>query len=135
MLFKRCSRCNKRIPAGTQCDCKSQRHKKLKSDVKDVSFYDTDEWKKLRKRAKRHFFGLDFYAFYVYGRIEFGRTAHHIVPIEMDSSRKADFDNLIYLSESSHREIHSLYKRECEKYIKLLFELRERFEREFYPGG
>lgn len=135
MIYKRCSLCGKRIPTSSRCDCKDQRHKKLKSDNNDTSFYDTNEWKELRNRAKKYFFGLDFYAFYVYGLIEFGRTAHHIIPIEMDSSRKADFDNLIYVSECSHREIHSLYKRECEKYIKLILELRERFVREFHPGG
>lgn len=133
MIYKRCSLCNKRIPSGSLCDCKKNRHQTIKSDKTD-SFYDSKTWKRLRKKAKKYYFGLDFYAFYVYGLLIEGRTVHHIVPLEVDEALKTDFENLIYVSESSHREIHSLLENDYDATVKLLQQIRKRFIRDFYGG-
>lgn len=133
MIYKRCSRCGKRIPSGSTCDCKQKRHQKLK-DEKSESFYNTSTWKKLRNQAKKYYFGLDFYAFYVHGRIELGRTAHHIVPVDVDEDLKAEFENLIYVSESSHREIHSLLENDYDATVEFVKQIRARFENDFYGG-
>ncbi len=133
MIYKRCSLCNKRIPSGSNCDCKKKRHQKLK-DEKSESFYDSKTWKRLRKEVKKYYFGLDFYAFYVHGLLVEGRTAHHIVPLEVDEALKTDFENLIYVSESSHREIHFLLENDYEETVVFIQQLRERFVREFHRG-
>lgn len=133
MIYKRCGFCNKRIPSGSTCDCKKKRHQRIKSE-KNSSFYDTKTWRNLRKQTKKFYFGLDFYAFYVYGLLIEGRTAHHIVPVEVDEALKDDFENLIYLSESSHREIHSLLENDYEATVKFIRKIRERFVRDFYRG-
>lgn len=133
MIYKRCSFCNKRIPSGSICDCKKKRHQKLKYE-KNKSFYDTKTWKKLRNQVKKFYFGLDFYAFFVHGILIEGRTAHHIVPLEVDEALKTDFENLIYVSESSHREIHSLLENDYEATVSFLRQVRERFVREFHRG-
>ena len=88
----------------------------------------------MRKKAKKYYFGLDFYAFYVYGLLIEGRTVHHIVPLEVDEALKTDFENLIYVSESSHREIHSLLENDYDATVKLLQQIRKRFIRDFYGG-
>lgn len=133
MIYKRCSFCNKRIPSGSKCDCKKKRHQTLKSD-KSESFYDTKEWKRIRKDVEKYFFSLDFYAFYVHGLLVEGRTAHHIVPLEVDEALKFDFENLIYVSESSHREIHFLLENDYEATVDFIRQIRERFVRDFYRG-
>lgn len=133
MIYKRCGFCKKRIPAGSKCDCKKKRHHKLK-DEKSESFYDSKTWKRLRKVVKKFYFGLDFYAFYVHGLLVEGRTAHHIVPLEVDEALKTKFENLIYVSESSHREIHFLLENDYEATVAFIQQIRERFVREFHRG-
>lgn len=133
MIYKRCSFCNKRIPSGSKCDCKKKRHQKQKCE-KSESFYNTKEWKKIRKDVKKYFFSLDFYAFYVHGLLVEGRTAHHIVPLEVDEALKLDFGNLIYVSESSHREIHFLLENDYEGTVAFLQQVRDRFVCDFYRG-
>ena len=133
MIYKRCGYCNKRLPSGSKCDCKKKRHQRLK-ETKTASFYDSNEWKRIRNNVKKYFFSLDFYAFYVYGLVIEGRTTHHIVPLEVDEALKTDFENLIYVSESSHREIHFLLENDYEKTVTLLRKIRERFVHDFYRG-
>lgn len=133
MIYKRCGFCNKRIPLGSKCDCKKKRHQTLKSDKKD-SFYSSNEWKKIRKDVKKYFFSLDFYAFYVHGLVIEGRIAHHIVPLEVDEALKLNFENLIYVSESSHREIHFLLENDYEATVNFIRQIRDRFVCDFYRG-
>lgn len=53
--------------------------------------------------------GIDLYQYYKYNRLVQGRLAHHIQPLEDAPSLAYDLDNLIWLSDASHHEIHALY--------------------------
>lgn len=50
-IYKRCSRCGKRILSGTNCSCYTDRHKQYKkerTDIKEQKLYNSSEWKKIR---------------------------------------------------------------------------------------
>ena len=113
MISKYCDRCHKKLKVGERCGCTE----KLKADEKrdytnhhSDSFYSSTEWQKAREQCKILCCGLDLYSLYVKGVIEYGFTVHHIVPIDVDRKLRLTQSNLIYLTESNHRLIHSLYK-------------------------
>lgn len=134
-IFKRCSRCGKRIPSGSKCSCKSKRYKeedKYKTNSKEKNFYSSDEWQRLRDKAREFFFGIDIYSYYNEGIIEYGQTVHHVIPIKIEWSKRNEFDNLIYLTESNHRQLH--YRMEHGEYDIVLDEVYtviERFKKDF----
>lgn len=115
MIYKRCSRCGKRIPEGTSCEtCRRQRHREYnqsRADSKRAAFYFSEQWKIVRKLAAERFLYLDIYSLFVYKKIEYGETVHHIVPPEDDWSLRSDKYNLIYLTESNHQTLHNRMKK------------------------
>lgn len=113
MIWKRCSRCKKRIPAGAVCECmqniKRERDKiydKEKRNKKLTAFYASESWIKVRDECRAYYCGLDMYELYHNNRIVYGRIAHHIVPIRDDWNKRYDADNLIYLSDVTHQYVH-----------------------------
>lgn len=139
-IYKRCSRCGKRILEGTKCECIKSRHKEYKryrNDIKEESFYSSNAWINLRDSLKDRYKDLDIYSYYILNKIEYGQTMHHIEELKDNWSRKLDKDNVIYLAESNHQLIHKLYKESEEKKqeaMKLLFELVDRYKKEFLKG-
>jgi len=112
-IVKRCSRCNKRIPSGSKCDCKQKRYKEYDKDKKtskESQFYKTAEWLAAREKAIYNCGGMDLYSLYVLKRIEYGQTVHHIEPLEERWELRVDGGNLIYLTESNHRVLHNAMK-------------------------
>lgn len=129
-IYKRCSKCNKRILHSEQCKCNSKRYREYKTT--DLNkFYFTKEWKQVKKTTKEFYYGLDIYSLYTYGIIEYGYTVHHIEPLENAYEKRLCQDNLIYLTESNHRIIHKLLEVEYHKTVKLLKDMRKRFEKEY----
>ena len=65
MIYKRCSRCGKRIGASKMCSCLKDRHKeykKYRKDTKEQDFYAKEkEWKPFRNTMVEHYKGLDVY--------------------------------------------------------------------------
>lgn len=109
-IYKRCSRCRKRLLEGTKCDCQKLRYKEYDKDklnTKEKKFYSSGSWEKIKDSVKSRFKGIDIYSYYVLSKIEFGQTVHHIEPIKDKWERRLDIDNLIYLSESNHRLLHN----------------------------
>ncbi len=113
VISKYCDRCHKKLKIGEKCECSE----KLKADEKrdytnyhSDSFYGSTDWQRAREQCKTLCCGLDLYSLYVKGVIEYGSTVHHIVPIDVDRKLRLTQSNLIYLTESNHRLIHSLYK-------------------------
>lgn len=136
-LYKRCSRCGKRIAVGSSCTCTNKRHTATRRQVSDKEnkFYSSAEWKKLRQQAIDYYFALDIYSYYKNNLIEFGETVHHIIPIREDFDKRNDIKNLIFLTESNHQRIHELMKKSEAEKIKILNELKmlqNRFAVEFY---
>lgn len=112
MIYKRCSRCGKRIEAGQTCECVKQRHKeynKYSRNKISSEFYDSVNWKRIREYIKNKYDGIDVYAYVVFGQIEQATLVHHIVEIEDDKSQALVERNLIPVSVSSHNLIHQAY--------------------------
>lgn len=117
-IYKRCSRCGKRIPAGSSCSCIKQRHKeydKYLRDEKSKRFYHSNEWITARDKAMELDEGIDVYAYMTRGEILAADTVHHIIPLRDDWKKRVSSDNLISLSHSSHSAIEMLYTKEKEK--------------------
>lgn len=136
-IYKRCSRCNKRILEGTKCECEKQRHKeykKYRTDFKEQSFYSDPNWLVMKAKAKQRFKGMDIYSYYILGIVEYGQTVHHIETIKDNWDRRLDIDNLVYLTESNHRKLHKLYDKDGytkKETMDILYNLVKRFIEEF----
>ena len=139
-IYKRCSRCGKRLLEGTQCECRKARHKEYKryrKDSKEQSFYSSNAWLSIKEILKDRYKELDIYSYYVLNKIEYGQTMHHIEELKDNWGRRLDRDNIIYLTESNHQLIHKLYRESPKKKketMQLLFELVERYKKEFCEG-
>lgn len=137
-IYKRCSRCGRRIEVSSKCSCVDKRYAEQRKAVnkdRENKFYFTQEWKDVRQIAIDRYFALDIYSYYIDGIIEFGETVHHIVPLKDDWNKRIDIKNLIFLTESNHQKIHSMMKQseaEKRKIIAQLEMLVNRFRTEFY---
>lgn len=109
-----CPRCrtvysysSKECPLG--CNKKNKResnkvYDKCQREHKD--FYDSLAWKKLREACKNRFSGICIWTLYKHKRMVKGKIAHHIVPVEIKKELALNIDNLLYVSDEAHREIH-----------------------------
>ena len=138
-LYKRCSRCGKRLPYNGNCSCSSKRYKDediYNQGDKTKKFYKSRSWQKAREQAIAATYGLDIYSLYELGIIEYGATVHHIIPIREDWDKRNDINNLIYLTDSNHQLIHALLaeKSSHDEIIRKLMEIKREFS-EFYGKG
>lgn len=108
MIYKRCSRCHKRIPAGTTCECARNREYTHAEGIKKQ--YHTERWKQIRRIVMSRYTGIDVYALYKHNRIVYADTVHHIDPTSENPNRFYDLSNLVPVSNDSHKEIHREYK-------------------------
>lgn len=142
--MKLCPKCNKKIAASLKyCDeCKAKWEKQKKNDVKfydnnlrkNKDVYHDSRWIKLTGLCKARFIGLDIYSYYVLGERKYGSLSHHIETVEENKKRAFDLENLIYVSDESHRAIHKAYNEgEYSKKVmqRLLFSLIERWKKEY----
>ena len=112
MIYKRCSRCGKRIESGKTCECVKQRHKeydKYSRDKEAKSFYNSPNWLRMRQHILNKYDNLDVYAYVLYGQIEVATTVHHIVELREDKTQALVEQNLIPVSSSTHNLIHTAY--------------------------
>ena len=141
----KCTHCGKKYRYGSECDCSGKieaqkRREKYYDKVvrnKDKSrLYHSKKWKDLTEQCKLKFYGLDIYEYYKYGNITQGLLSHHIIEVDDDDNRVFDLSNLMYLTVSSHNEIHSMYNKSKEHKRKMqeyLFSIINRFENEYTP--
>ena len=60
-----------------------------------------------------------------------GRLSHHIIPVEEDMAHALDINNLIWVSDHSHRLIHEAYsrsdeeKRKMQSFLKKIIDFRQ----------
>lgn len=112
MIYKRCSRCGKRLEAGQTCECVKQRHKeydRLARDKDAAKFYSSASWKRMRQYILDKYDSIDVYAYILYGQIEKADTVHHIIELKDDKSQALVEQNLIPVSSSTHNIIHASY--------------------------
>lgn len=115
MLKKLCSKCGAAMNqgVGSLCGACSATHQKYYDKYKrsNKGFYKTREWRVLTALCKARFNGLDAYEYFVNKRVMKGVVSHHIIPVEDDISLAHDPNNLIYLSNATHKRIHVLYEK------------------------
>ena len=132
-IYKRCSRCGKRIPSGTSCPCIKTRHKeydKYSRDKKCKQFYASREWRAIRSATIEIDDGMDVYLFMTEGKLVAADTVHHIIPLQDDWQRRLDMDNLMSLSHDTHSMIEQMYRKDktgtAKKLQKMLLEYRNK---------
>ena len=69
---------------------------------------------------------MDIISYFEDREIVYGETVHHIVPVKEDWSRRYAVDNLIYLTEQHHQQVHESMKagkvKEVQQYLRGLIE-------------
>ena len=91
---------------------KQYKSKRLKDEEqrKYQSFYNSDDWKRVRSSIISAYMGMDIVEYYTTGRVIAGERVHHIVELNEDWNSRLDVSNLIYLTEQNHRKIHAIYE-------------------------
>ena len=138
MIYKRCSRCGKRIQSGSKCGCQKERHREydhFSRDKKAKDFYGSGEWEKAREEALEADGGIDVYLYMTRGEIVVADMVHHITPLRDDWNRRVDVDNLMSLSSATHSLIENLYKQNKQKTMEELYKMLERFRQQVRAGG
>lgn len=141
MALKKLCRCGKIIDYTdkycVECTNKHLQEKKDTNKYYDINhrknkdIYSDTIWRKLTEICKNKFNGIDIYSLFVYNKLVYGSLSHHIVEVDEDKNRIYDISNLIYVSDASHREIHSAYNkggRVKKDMQELLFSLITRYE-------
>lgn len=145
MALKKLCRCGKLIDYGQRycSDCepkikqeRAERHKyydTYQRNKRAAAFYNSPEWLATRAYVLAKYKGLDLYAFFMFKKITPANTAHHIVELSDDWSRRLDIKNLFPTSEGNHNVIDGLYRRDKEGTQQMLRELLEIWDKEY--GG
>lgn len=121
--------------------CKEKRNKLRNQDYdlynrdkESTKIYKSKQWGKLTQQCKSRFNGLDIYQLYKYNKIVKGELSHHIKEVKEDKNRVYDISNLIYVSNKSHAEIHTAYKKSKEDKLAMqayLFKIVQRYKEEY----
>ncbi len=127
MIIKYCDRCKKKLRIGERCSCAYKFDHKI---CMEDDFYRSREWLTARKKCIELCCGLDLYSLHQ-GRVECGFTVHHIRPLRLSPELSLSQSNLIYLTESNHKLIHSMYEHgQYENTAVLLLKLKKDFIQE-----
>lgn len=113
-IYKRCSRCGKRIEAGTTCQCLKDRHKeydKYSRDRRSKQYYNSREWETVREHVLQLDEGIDVYVYMTQGIVIRADTVHHIVPLKENWNLRSNEDNLISLNHDTHSMIEQQYRK------------------------
>lgn len=100
-------------------------------EKKYTSFYNSDEWERVRELILTTYHGIDIYAYYIDKETILANTVHHIVEVRDDWDKRLESINLFPTTESNHIKIHQLYKKDKKGTQKLLMQLLDRFRVEF----
>ncbi len=141
-IYKRCSRCNKRIPEGTTCECVKKRDReryreydRSRRDAKAKAFYGSKEWESVRAAVIDMDDGIDVYLYMTRGIIEAADMVHHIVPLRDDWDKRADIGNLISLSNRTHGAIEEKYKKNKTQTMEELTDILIKYRRKEWEGA
>lgn len=131
---KYCSKHEKKAELEDKKRYKEYKYRReLDKDVKkEQDFYKSSEWIRSRVATIADCYGIDIYEYYTNGRVIQGERVHHILELHNNWSSRLDCNNLIYLTEKNHRNIHERYKSNKKIVIKELFYYLKKFNNEFY---
>lgn len=113
-IYKRCSRCGKRIEVGTTCQCLKDRHKeydKYSRDRRSKQYYNSREWEAVREHVLQLDERIDVYVYMTQGVVTIADTVHHIIPLKEDWRLRNNEDNLISLNHDTHSMIEQQYRK------------------------
>ena len=105
-----------------------------KEQRKNVEFYHSTEWQRVRDLCKNRYNYLCVYSFIKYKKIVSCHLVHHITEINDDMSKALEMDNLIPVCHSAHNEIHVNYKIDKKKAQEELREMIKKWN-ELYCKG
>lgn len=115
-LLKICNYCGRRY-SGRQCDCRKHLHKERQQrydrysrDKEAAAFYHSDDWRQCRRAVWNRALGLDEYIYFTTGQAVPADTVHHIEPRNEAMDKQYDIDNLIAVSNRTHKLVHDLYR-------------------------
>ncbi len=131
-IYKRCSRCGKRISSGTKCTCTgytqgNKEYDQHRRDKRSKAFYCSSLWERTRGAALAADDGIDVYVYMTTGEVIAADTVHHIIPLKDDWERRCDVNNLMSLSHDTHSMIERMYKQNKTKMQKELSEMLSRY--------
>lgn len=114
-LMKYCNRngCNKLVPQGVlYCEAhtysKAERHKEYDTHCRNKvskAFYNSSEWRAARARALARDTGIDIFLYITEGRVVPADMVHHITELTEDYSKRCELDNLISVSDKTHKTV------------------------------
>lgn len=137
-IYKRCSRCGKRIPSGSTCECVKKRHQEYDRycrDRKSKNFYNSREWERVRAAVLDVDEGIDVYLFMTKGVVVAADMVHHIVPLKDDWNKRTDIDNLMSLNNDTHSTIEQMYKKNKGEMIGKLQKMVKEYREMKAAGG
>ena len=112
-IYKRCDHCGRLLQPGKSCGCiKRKRQQEYDQRYRDrdaVRFYNSAAWQDARTAALERDCGIDRFIFSESGEVQAAETVHHITPLREDWSKALDMDNLISVSDQTHKRIHKTY--------------------------
>lgn len=114
MLMRICSACGRQVRVGESCPCLKERQKSYDRDnrnKKAASLYHLRPWQLLQLAVKSRAQYIDEYVMYYEKRMTAGRIAHHIIPVDERPDLALNPQNLVYVSDKTHKLIHDAYKR------------------------
>lgn len=114
MLMRICSACGRQVRVGEPCPCLKERQKSYDRDnrnKKSASLYHSRPWQLLQLAVKSRAQYIDEYVMYYEKRMTAGRIAHHIIPVDERPDLALNPQNLIYVSDKTHKMIHDAYRK------------------------
>lgn len=142
MNLKLCPKCNKIIRLGhtycPECEKKvnslSARNYKDRMDkegIKRNSFYKSTQWIHIREFTLMMYNYIDIYDYLVNKKVTKAVVVHHITEVKDDWYKRLELGNLIPLSKHNHYKIHQMYKNDKANTMKLLYELKNKWNEEY----
>ena len=112
MLMRICSACGRQVRVGEPCPCLKERQKSYDRDNRNKnSLYHSRPWQLLQLAVKSRAQCIDEYVMYYEKRMTAGRIAHHIIPVDERPDLALNPQNLIYVSDKTHKMIHDAYRK------------------------
>lgn len=126
-VYTKCSRCGKRVPQGSVCECSKQRYKEYnkkvrqsKDNIQYTRFYNSPEWKRLSQYIKIKYKHLCVMCLIKNHEINLSDAVHHIEEIRECWEERLDEKNCIPLCHRCHNSIHIDYTNNIKKELREL---------------
>lgn len=141
MISRICPSCHRKIEYGKICPCgvdikrnRNRIYDKCQRNKSSDAFYHSKEWKQVKENISSIYVGIDIYAYYEHGHLEYADIIHHIKEVKEDWEERLSTDNLIPVSKASHAEIHAEMKKNKAAIQAKLMYYKEKWKKEYGTG-